>query len=77
MEFVGPLLNVLIGNLAASAAWRMVPSFCVKNTGQVSLRRWQIAYWKEEMVCRAKDNMDALRMAAFSRSIKPRLATAT
>ena len=75
IEFVGPLEKVRMGTFATRCAWRMVPSFWVRKTGHLRLRREAMACWKEEMVRRAKGRMEAFRMAVFSRATKPRLAT--
>ena len=47
-----------------------VPSFCVKNKGQDSPRRF-MARWNSEMVRRVKPRIEALRIDALSRSKKP------
>jgi hypothetical protein len=74
MEFVGPLENVRMGSRAASQAGRIVPLFWAMKRGHWSWRR-VMACSKERIVDLGKGRMEALRSAAFSRSMKPRLAT--
>jgi hypothetical protein len=67
IEFVGPLEKVFIGHFSACTASMMVPSFCVKNNGQVKPSD-DIACLKPRIVERANLRIDVFRMVAFSLS---------
>lgn len=71
---VGPLLNVLIGNFAAASPLKIVPSFCVTNTGHLRPRRLTGSR-KERIVRLAKARIAAFKIAPFSRSKNPSCAT--
>lgn len=72
--FVGPLEKVLMGSRDAISPLRIVPSFWLKKTGQVNPSRL-IGSWNEQIVFFAKGKIEAFKIAAFSRSKNPRLAT--
>ena len=67
---VAPDENVLIGAKAAAAASMIVPSFCVKYSGQFKPSSL-MAFWNPWMVFRANFKMLPFKIAAFSRSTKP------
>mmetsp|Transcript_9566 Transcript_9566/g.23981 ORF Transcript_9566/g.23981 Transcript_9566/m.23981 type:complete len:296 (-) Transcript_9566:17-904(-) len=74
MLLVAPLANVNTGNSEARSAGVRVPSLRVRKSGQESPQLCSESR-KADTVWRASGRSEALRMAAFSRSSKPRCAT--
>jgi hypothetical protein len=74
IELVGPELNVRIGRLAACGSVKSVPSLLVTKIGHVNPRA-SAAVLKPPTVLWAKGSKLPFRIAAFSRSSKPILAT--